>query len=216
MFTLGVTAAVVVTAVAVSPVLASWSQVLTAAPVPPGWWMPRRVAPAQWLLTAAVAILLSVPAAGLRPWPAWVLFAAGGAVLAVVDVRTHRLPAKLVYPLAAVTTTALLGASLVDGNWATLGRAGLACAAVGGLWFLIWLVWPAAVGLGDVRVFALAAGLAGYQSWSTVLLAQALIPLVAGLCSYLFRIGGPSSIRPMVAMGPGLIAGTIIAAWITG
>jgi len=69
-----------------------------------------------------------------------------------------------------------------------LGRAGLACAAVAGGWFLLWPVWPAAVGLGDVRMFALASGIVGYQSWIAVL----------------------------VAMGPGLIAGTIIAAWITG
>jgi len=166
----------VVTAVAGSPVLASWTQVLAAAPVPSGWWMPRRVAPAaQWLLTAAVAVVLSVPAGGLLPWPAWVLFAAGGAVLAVVDVGTHRLPARLIYPLAAVITTGLFGASLGRRHLGGIGPRRSGRRSGRRLWF------RALAGMASRRrarrrtMFALAAGIAGYPSWITVLGAGTII-----------------------------------------
>ena len=51
-------------------------------------------------------------------------------------------------------------------------RAVLAAAVVGAGWFAVAFLAPSAMGLGDVRVAALAAGLLGWTSWSAVLAGQ--------------------------------------------
>jgi leader peptidase (prepilin peptidase)/N-methyltransferase len=113
------------------------------------------------------------------PSPAWWLFATGGAVLAVVDVRTHLLPSRLVYPLAAAELATLMSYAVVDGDLSQLGRAVLASAVVGAGWFGIAFCSPESLGLGDVRMAALAAGLLGWRGWHQVFAGQLVIWLLA-------------------------------------
>ena len=164
-------------ALAVSPVLAGWTNAL-AAGTATRWWWPRVVSPAEWVATAVPAVLLGAAAAVLAPPVAWWLLGAGGAVLAVVDARTHRLPAKFVHPLAAVIAAVLGVTTAATGAWPDLLRAALAAVLVGGLWFGVALVSPAAVGLGDIRVAALTAGLLGFIGWPAVLLGQLLVSVL--------------------------------------
>ena len=99
-------------------------------------------------------------------------------MLAVVDARTHRLPARFVYPLAAVIAAALVASAAVTGAWPDLLRAGLAAMLVGAFWFVVAVLPPAAVGMGDIRVAALTAALLGWQGWPTVLLGQLLASIL--------------------------------------
>ena len=96
----------VMAAVAVSPLLACWSAAL-AGGQRAGWWRPRPVGLPRWACVAAVAVAMVLLATAGHPAPAWWLLAAGGAVLAAVDVQTHLLPARFTYPLAATITVAL-------------------------------------------------------------------------------------------------------------
>ena len=59
-------------------------------------------------------------------WSAWWLFAAGGAVLCVVDAEHHLLPARFVYPLAAAVLVVLAVTAAVTGEPDRLLRAVLA------------------------------------------------------------------------------------------
>ena len=166
------------------------------------------------MTTAAPAVLLGAAAAVLAPPPAWWLLGTGGAVLAVVDWRTHRLPARFVHPLAAVVAVVLVGTAAVTGDWPALARAVLAAVLVGALWFVVAFVSPAAVGMGDIRVAALTAGLLGWLGWPAVLLGQ--------LAAFDPRRRSPRprhGRRPdaddrglRVPMGPALIAGAFLAA----
>ena len=119
-----------------------------------------------------MAAILTAGAAGGVPLVAWWLFAAAGGVLCVVDVQHHLLPGRLVYPLAAVVLVALGVSAAVTGEPERLLRAILAAAVVGAVWFAVAFTAPSAMGLGDVRVAALAAGLLGWTSWSAVLAGQ--------------------------------------------
>ena len=165
----------VVAAVLVSPLLAGWTVGLTTDPAhrlgtvvaaPAGralrGWSSSRLWPRSWPLARPV----------VTRWSAWWLFAAGGAVLCVVDVEHHLLPARLVYPLAAAVLVALAVTAAVAGEPDRLLRAVLAAAVVGAGWFAVAFLAPSAMGLGDVRVAALAAGLLGWTSWSAVLAGQ--------------------------------------------
>ena len=206
-------------AVAVSPLLATWTVGLTAdrdADVP--WWHPRRVSAHRLVVVAAVATVLAGSAAGGTPSAAWWLFAAGGTVLCVVDAQHHLLPARIVYPLAAAifAVLAVLALTAVTaGEPDRLLRAVLAAAVVGGAWFTVAFLAPPAVGFGDVRVAALAAGLLGWTSWPAVLAGQLAAFGLAAVTAGIIAATGPAAGRAaQVPMGPALIVGALAAAWL--
>jgi len=203
-------------AVTVSPLLAAWTVGLTTdtdSYVP--WWLPRRV-PAHRLVTvAAVAAVLVACAAGGTPFVAWWLFATGGTVLSVVDAQHHLLPARIVYPLAAVILAILALAAVMAGEPDRFLRAVLAAVLVGGGWFTVAFIAPPAVGLGDVRVAALAAGLLGWTGWSSVLAGQLAAFGLAAVTAGIISATGPDAGRAaQVPMGPALIVGALAVAWL--
>ena len=119
------------------------------------------------------------------------------------------------YPLAAVILAALALAAIIAGEPDRLLRAVLAAAVVGGGWFTVAFLAPPAVGLGDVRVAALAAGLIGWTGWSSVLAGQlAAFGLAAVTAVVVAATGQRSGRAAQVPMGPALIVGALAAAWL--
>jgi len=197
-------------AAAVSVPLSVWCATLTAGPSPTIAGRPVGMAHGRWVTVVLAAVLGGV-APLLVPFPAWWLLGAGGAVLAVVDWRTHRLPARFVQPLAAAVALVLLVDAAATGQWSELGRAALAAAVVGSLWFVVAFVSPGAVGLGDIRVAALAAGLLGWSGW-TVVFAGQLAASLLGVLTAAAMTATRRSVRSGVPMGSALILGAFLAA----
>jgi leader peptidase (prepilin peptidase)/N-methyltransferase len=210
----GWTVGAVLLVLALSPLLAGWTAALTDG-VTTGWWRPRPVNRAGWGITAGTAAALTVAAAAGRPWPAWLVLAATGAVLIVVDLRTHRLPARLVYPMAGVLAVVLTITTVHTSDSDRLLRAAAAAAAVGAAWFLLAFLAPAAIGLGDVRLFAVTAGMLGWTSWPAVIAGQLLAFLIAGITALVVAVTRPRlrGRRMPVPMGPGIIVGAFLAGW---
>jgi leader peptidase (prepilin peptidase)/N-methyltransferase len=165
---------------------------------------------------AAVTAVLTACATGGEPLVAWWLFACGGAVLCVLDAERHLLPARIVYPLAAVIFAALAATAAVTGEPDRLLRAVLAAAVVGAGWFAVAFLAPSAMGLGDVRVAALAAGLLGWTSWSAVVTGQIATWGLAVVTAGILAVNGPRERgRGMqVPIGPALIVGAVLAGWL--
>ena len=203
-------------AVTVSPLLAAWTVGLTAdrdAEAP--WWHPRRVSAHRRVVVAVVAAVLAACAAIGTPLAAWWLFATGGTVLCVVDAQHHLLPARVLYPLAAAISVALVLAAVLAGEPDRFLRAVLAGAVVGGAWFTVAFLAPPAVGFGDVRVAALAAGLLGWTSWSAVLAGQLAAFGLAAVTAGIIAATSPTAGRAaQVPMGPALIVGALMVAWL--
>ncbi len=201
---------------AASPLLASWTATLEAG----GgwrWWQPGNVTPARCLGLGAVAVGLTVAstAAG-GPWLAWTAFAVGGAVLMTVDAQTHLLPARFLYPLTGIIGVVFIGAAAGAGEEHALVRSVLAGLVVGLIWLVVALVAPAALGLGDVRLFALSAAMLGWLSWPAVLTGQFLTFLlapIAALALLAFRRGRATKVVN-VPMGPSSVFATILVGWL--
>lgn len=198
---------------AASPVLAGWTVAFAEEPSA-SWWRPRSVRWRQNAVVAAVAAALAVAAAPAQPRAAWLMLAAGGAVLSVVDVRTHRLPLPLTISLSAGEALVLTATALVDGDPGRLLRAAAAALVVGAAWCCLVLAEPRSLGLGDAWVAALCAALLGWSSWSTVLAGQAAtwvmaVPLAAAIAAT--RPGQIGRHMP-VPLGPAIIAGAVVAA----
>ncbi|HVB01064.1 MAG TPA: prepilin peptidase, partial [Acidimicrobiales bacterium] len=75
--------------------------------------------------------------------------------LAIIDLRCHRLPLRVFYPVLAADFTALVSYAAIRGAWSQL----LVALATGVTWFLMFfvinLVRPDALGFGDVRLVGL-------------------------------------------------------------
>ncbi|MGW4683419.1 prepilin peptidase [Streptomyces sp. NPDC004244] len=86
-------------------------------------------------------------------------------LLALVDLAVHRLPDVLTLPLAAAATAALGAAALLPGAAGSWRLALLGGAALGAAYLLLFLINPAGMGFGDVKL-ALALGVAlGWYGW---------------------------------------------------
>jgi leader peptidase (prepilin peptidase)/N-methyltransferase len=134
-------------------------------------------------------------------------FVAGTAVIAVIDARTHRVPNKIVYPLASLGLVGLSAAAALASSWSRLELALCAGAAAAALFSLLW--WYGGLGLGDVRLAGVIGLYVGYLGWRPLILgmfggltAAALVALV------LLALGRGRKYE--FSYGPYLIAG----AWI--
>ncbi|MET8327127.1 A24 family peptidase [Streptomyces sp. NPDC005181] len=150
-------------------------------------------------------------ATGLRPELAvWLLLAPVAVLLATIDRRVHRLPDQLTLPLAGAVVVLLGGAALLPehgGSWLPALLGGL---ALGGFYFLLFLVNPNGMGFGDVKL-ALSLGVAlGWYGWAVVFaggFAGFVFGAVYGFGLMILRRAGR---RTGIPFGPFMIAGALL------
>ncbi|MFF4095818.1 prepilin peptidase [Streptomyces sp. NPDC001834] len=171
------------------------------------------------LVPVVTALACAVLAAATGPRPelaVWLLLAPVGVLLAAIDRRVHRLPDQLTLP-AAGAVTALLGVAALlpahAGNWVSGLLGG---AALGGFYFLLFLINPNGMGFGDVKL-ALSLGVAlGWYGW-TVLFAGGfagfLLGAVYGFGLMVLKRAGRKTGIPF---GPFMITGALLGLLLGG
>ena len=81
------------------------------------------------------------------------------------------LPTRLIAPAYAVTLVTILVAWLADGrHLADLERTALGWLVYGGMFFVLWFVYPRGLGYGDVRLSGVLGLALGWVGWSELLL----------------------------------------------
>ncbi|MEU2904548.1 prepilin peptidase [Streptomyces globisporus] len=175
------------------------------APTPPAY-APTTLAP---LVTALACVALAA-ATGARPeLGGWLVLAPVAVLLAVVDLRVHRLPDPLTLPLAAAAVLLLGGAALLPGHAGSWTSGLLGGLALGGFYLLLFLINPNGMGFGDVKL-ALALGVAlGWYGWTVLFVggfAGFLFGAAYGLALVLLRRAGR---RTGIPFGPFMIAGAL-------
>lgn len=159
----------------------------------------------RWALPAVVAFVASArfgPAVGI------VAVLVIGGVAATVDVRTGRIPNRLVALLALTVATVALATVVSDGA-VVLAGASLGVVALAAPLLVGHLASPASIGFGDVKLAAVAGAAAGLLDPRIGLLA---LCLATGSTALLGLLLG----RRSLPLGPGLVAGTVSAALIHG
>ncbi|MGW6143317.1 prepilin peptidase [Streptomyces sp. NPDC055140] len=182
-----------------------------------GGWLGRarcadgtRYGPRTALVSLATALVCAALAAatGARPeLAAWLLLAPVGVLLAVVDARVKRLPDVLTLPLAAAALALLGLAALLPepgGAWRT---SLLGAAALGGGYLVLFLIHPAGMGFGDVKLAVGLGAVLGWYGWGLLLIGTfagfLFAALYGGVLVALRRAGR----RTAIPFGPFLIAG---------
>jgi leader peptidase (prepilin peptidase)/N-methyltransferase len=182
---------------------------------PLGWWGSRcracgRALAVPWWVTALAGAVVGGGLGwrlglGVALVP-YLLLGALGVLLAVIDLACKRLPNVLVEP--AIPAGAVL---LAVADWTSLGRAGLAAAALGGVYLVLWLLPGGGIGLGDVKLAVLLGLFLGWLGWGEVL-AGALLPfLLHGPVALVLLIGGRVGRRSRLPFGPAMLAGAWLA-----
>ncbi|MDR6572152.1 leader peptidase (prepilin peptidase)/N-methyltransferase [Curtobacterium sp. 320] len=154
---------------------------------------PVRVPAAQAILLAALLYLMAISVA-----------------LALIDLETHTLPNAIVYPSAVVLAVLLVVVSVLSGDLAALGRAGIGAVVLGGAYLALAVAVPGGMGLGDVKLAVVLGLVLAYLGWG---------PLAVGAFGA-FVVGGTVAIalvttrrarwRGGVPFGPSMLIG----AWI--
>ncbi len=172
-----------------------------------------------WLRTAFVVPLAGLGGLGAAflatGWPELVgslVLVVGSAWLVLVDLADHRLPDRLLLPLYPVLLVALGVAAATTGSWDRLGRAGAAAGLLLVGSFVLALVTPDNLGLGDVKLFGLLGGFLGWLGWSEVALGVLSAFALNALVAVGLLLGRRVSWRGEVPFGPWLVAGAVVGA----
>lgn len=169
------------------------------------------------LLAALVLAALGLRLGPNAALPAYLYLGAVCVALAVIDARTSRLPDPLTLPSYAVGIAALAPAAAVtDGGLARLGLALAGMAALYLLYAALFLVNPAGLGWGDVKlagVLGLHLGWLGVRAWITGAFLGFLLGALFGIGLLAAR---RATRKTTIPFGPFMIAGALVAILVEG
>jgi leader peptidase (prepilin peptidase) / N-methyltransferase len=172
---------------------------------------PAAPAPVVVAGTAALFVLTTLRFGPSWELPAFLFLAAAAVLLALIDLRHHLLPNRVVVPAMAIGAVLLLLAAVSDHDWADLLRGVLAAAVLFTVYLVLALINPRGLGMGDVKLAALLGLYLGWLGWPVVaygtvaaFVGQALVALVLLATR---RIG----LRGDVPFGPAMLLGAALA-----
>jgi leader peptidase (prepilin peptidase) / N-methyltransferase len=192
--------------------LAAWTQRSTK-----GERMPLRTVRIAGATITAVTFAALALRFGLT-WilPALLVFAAASSVLTLVDLAEKRLPNAIIFPTVAAVAVLLLPATWAEGAWMALLWAAIGSAAMFAVYFVLALISPSSMGMGDVKlalVIGLLLGWFGLNAWLIGLLAAFIVGGVIALVALALR---RVTLRGSIPFGPSMLAGALISVLAVG
>lgn len=149
-------------------------------------------------------------ATGQRPELAvWLLLTPFAVLLALVDVRVHRLPDQLTLPLAFAAAVLLGLAGLLPGAAGSWPKALLGGVALGAVYCLLFVIHPEGMGFGDVKL-ALGLGvLLGWYGWGVLFVGAFAGFLFGSLYGFGLMALGRANRKSAIPFGPFMITGAL-------
>ena len=147
----------------------------------------------------------------------WLLVLAGlyfGVIalwLSAVDIRSHRLPNRIIFPSYAVAGALLVTALLAAGDAGGALRTVLAGAALWSFYLMLRLIYPAGMGLGDVKLAFLLGLYLGQLGWMHLLYGTLAAFLLGGLWGSALIIFRRGSAKTRIPFGPFMLSGALAA-----
>jgi leader peptidase (prepilin peptidase) / N-methyltransferase len=142
-------------------------------------------------------------------WLMWVPLVPAYVALALVDWRTRLLPTFVIAPLYGVLVALALVGWAVTRDTDALVHAVLGWLVYGGLFAVLWFIYPRGLGYGDVRLGGLLGIALGWLGWGAVLIGMysglllgGLLGLVLAMLKVVDRRNNP--------FGPYMLVGAVI------
>ncbi|MPV37022.1 prepilin peptidase [Georgenia subflava] len=172
-------------------------------------WVSRRTPVLVAVLAGAGVATLASSWAELV---AFALLAVACALLVAIDLAVYRLPDRIIGPTYVLFLGALTIASAVEGDFSRLGRAAAAAGIVTFAYFVLALISPSGIGLGDVKLSGLLGGFLGWLGWSEVVLGTLAAFALGGVLALLLLVTGAANRHSAFPFGPWMVAGTGVGA----
>ena len=143
--------------------------------------------------------------------PAYLYFASVGLALSMIDFDTKRLPNRITLPSYVVMGILLLLPAVAEGDLAAYGRAWLGAGALFAFYFVIVFIYPAGMGLGDVKLAGVIGLALGWLGWGELLVGGFLGFLLGALAGVTLMVVGRAGRRSALPFGPSMVAGALLA-----
>lgn len=131
-------------------------------------------------------------------------------VLSWIDIRTHRLPNRIVLPGYLVAGILLTAAALLAGDPAALLRAGIGMVVLYAFYLVLRLVQPGGMGGGDVKLAGVLGIYLGWIGWGALGVGALAGFLLGGLFGVALLLTRRAVRRTAIPFGPWMILG----AWV--
>jgi leader peptidase (prepilin peptidase)/N-methyltransferase len=129
--------------------------------------------------------------------------------ISVIDVESHMVPNRIVYPAAFVAAPLFVLAAAVDHRWTSLWHAAAAAAIGFVALLLVHLAYPKGMGFGDVRLAGIVGGAAGWMGFRAAFLAFLLMFLFGSVGGILQLAVTGGNRRTAIGFAPYMAAGTL-------
>jgi leader peptidase (prepilin peptidase)/N-methyltransferase len=175
---------------------------------------PRRLTPRiRGAVATATATLFGLAAllfgaSGLLPVVC--VFAAAAVVLGTVDLIEKRLPNAVLYPRLVILVVLLAITSWASGDWAAFLSGLGAGAGLFTLYFVLAVISPSGIGMGDVKLAGLIGLMLGYLGWGPILVGATAGFLIGGLTSLIALMTGRAGMKTALPFGPAMLAGAFL------
>jgi leader peptidase (prepilin peptidase)/N-methyltransferase len=160
--------------------------------------------------TAVLFALVALRFGASWELPAFLVLAAAGMLLALIDLRHRLLPDRVVLPSVGIGVLLLALGALGEGSWSTLGRALLGAVALFAVFLVLALISPASLGMGDVKLAALLGLYLGWLGWSSVVLGAAAGFVVQALLALALLAGRRIGLKSELPFGPAMLVGAAL------
>lgn len=151
-------------------------------------------------------------AGGRAELVAYALLAVVCALLVVIDLAAYRLPDAIVGPTYPLLFATLAVAAALSSDWGRFGRAAAAAALLLAGYFVLALLAPDGLGLGDVKLAGLLGAFLGWLGWSQTFLGTLVAFVLSGLVAGALLISRRATRRSAFPFGPLMVAGAVLGA----
>ena len=185
-----------------------------------GKWM-RSLAgsDSRWLRSGLHVVLAAAGGFGAAylalGWADLVTFAAlsvGCALLVAIDLAVFRLPDKVVLPLYPVMFGGLAVTAAIFDVWGSLGRAAAAAVALLAFYFVLALINPSGLGLGDVKLSGVLGAFLGWFGWPAVVAGTLAAFVINATVALVLLAAGRVGAKSGIAFGPAMVIGAVVGA----
>lgn len=154
-----------------------------------------------------IAAVIGAETSMISALPAFLYLAAISIALTMIDLDTQTLPNRIVLPAVVVSTILLAMASAGTENWAAFISAIVGGGALFLFYFVIALVSPRGMGMGDVKLAAVLGIYLGWLGWGVLLVGAFAAFLLGGVFAIALLLAGRARRRTAIPFGPWMIAG---------
>lgn len=137
-----------------------------------------------------------------------------GVWLIVVDVRTHRLPNRIVLPTLAALLVLVATDAVVTGESSAMVRALLGMLVLCGFYALLRLISRSGMGGGDVKLAAVIGLVLGWHGWTELVVGAASAFVLGSLFALALILLRRADGATRIAFGPWMIAGAVFGVFI--